>query len=108
MDDSSQILVPDSFVALYQPSPHRRPSLPRAELAARHELCEDLATLLTEQCRTLQFREDLPEDVVLRRCLQGLRATPETVSADEAWWVVRRAAELLDWSWEGVEPPAAG
>ncbi|MEF7615808.1 ATPase with chaperone activity [Aquincola sp. MAHUQ-54] len=100
MDDTSQIVIPESFIALYVSGPGKRPSLPRTELTARYELCEDLATLLTEQCQAVQFRDDLPEDIVLRRTLQGLQASPDTVTPQEAVWVVRRTAELLAWTFD--------
>ncbi|MFN6995693.1 MAG: ATPase with chaperone activity [Aquincola tertiaricarbonis] len=108
MDDSSQIVIPDSFIALYQSAPGRKPSLPRLELTARYELCEDLATMLVDQAQTLQFKDDLPEDIVLDRCLRGLQAATDTVTGDEAVWVVRRTAELLNWSWapKMESPPA--
>lgn len=107
MDDSSQIVIPESFIALYQSAPGRKPSLPRLELTARYELCEDLATMLVDQAQTLQFKDDLPEDIVLDRCLRGLQAASDTVSADEAVWVVRRTAELLNWSWAPKGDPDA-
>jgi hypothetical protein len=47
----SQIVVPDAFVALFQPPGARRASAPREVIAARHELCEDLAQMLTETAR---------------------------------------------------------
>ena len=105
MDETNQTYLPESFVALYQSAPGRRPVLGRAELSARHEFCEDLATLMTDQCRTVLFRDGLSEDVVLERCLQGLQAMPDTLGAAEAWWVVNRTAELLGWDCPPFERP---
>ena len=41
MYDHNQTLVPDSFLALH--SAHGRALLPRDEIEARYELCEDVA-----------------------------------------------------------------
>lgn len=97
MDEHSQILVPDAFLELYRHPGGVRLTLSRAEVAARHELCEDLAQALTEHARAMLFGAHLAEDEVLRRCLAGLRAEGAGVAAAEAVWVVRRLAELLEW-----------
>jgi len=94
--DEYQVHIPDSFLALYRDA-RQRPTAPRATVAARYELCEDLANLLTEQCRTVHFRDGVDEATVLQRCHRGLLVTPATVEPGEAAWVVRRTAELIDW-----------
>ena len=98
--DENQLHVPDAFIALYQDA-RQRLTAPRATIAARHELCEDLANLLTEHCSIVHFRDGVDEETVLRRCHQGLLVEPVTVEAGEAGWVVQRTAELLGW------PPAS-
>jgi len=98
MNEHSQILVPEAFADIYRSRPgSARLLLPLAEVAARHELCEDLAQAMTEPARTMLFGAHLAEDEVLRRCLAGLRAEGAGLAAAEAVWVVRRLAELLDW-----------
>lgn len=104
MSDDSQILVPDSFIALYRDA-RRRLTARREVIAARYELCEDMATMLVDHCRTVHFRDGVDEGQILDRCLQGLLTEPVTVSAQEARWVVQRGAELLDWAW--TPPPAS-
>ena len=94
--DENQTFVAESFIALYRDARDRL-TAPRSTIAARHELCEDLANLLIEHCRTVHFRDGVDEAGVLERCLQGLLATPATVEPREAEWVVRRTAELLGW-----------
>ncbi|MDR7092405.1 ATPase with chaperone activity [Hydrogenophaga laconesensis] len=107
MSDESQIEIPPSFLALYVAPGRQKPSLPRAELAVRYELCEDLAQMLTETARNMEFGLGIAESDVLARCLQGLRVEPVVVSEAESVWVVRRLAELLDWSLlEGGMPDA--
>lgn len=101
----SQILIPDSFVLLYRPAGHSRPTLPRDELAARYELCEDLANHLVEQATTLHFQQGIAEDEVLTRCRRGLAQAASGFPADEAGWVVRRLAELLGWPDPGPDDP---
>jgi hypothetical protein len=100
LHEDSQIVVPDAFVALFQPpGDHRsrRPSEPRDVIAARHEFCEDLAQMLTETARQKLFDLGIAESDVLERIWQGLLAAGSPVSPAEAGWVTGRLAELLDW-----------
>ena len=107
MDDGNQILIPPSFAALYVPVGKIKPSIGRDEMAARYELCEDLAQLLTEQAANQQFQLGITEDLALERCLQGLLTTPDVVSELEARWVICRLAELLRWPLpDWAQPPA--
>ncbi|MEP6875589.1 MAG: hypothetical protein ABI887_14615 [Burkholderiales bacterium] len=94
--DENQVHVPDSFIALYRDTRNRL-TAPRETIAARYELCEDLANLLTDHCSMVHFRDGVDEATVLQRCHQGLLVPPTTVEAPEAEWVVRRTAELLGW-----------
>lgn len=106
-EDGNQILIPPSFFSLYVPPGKLKPTLGAREMAARYELCEDMAQLLTEQAAQQQFQLGISEDLALDRCLQGLLASPDVVSEAEARWVVCRLAELLHWplpSWL-PEPP---
>jgi len=101
MDDANQIQVPDSFVALFASRGGHRLTEPIAHVRARYELCEDLAQALTEQARLTQFQLGITEQDVLEKMLQALMQEGSAVPANEAQWVVRRLAELLDW------PPVA-
>ncbi len=104
MNDDSQIVVPDAFVALFQPpGDHRprRPTEPREVIAARHELCEDMAQMLTETARHKLFELGVAESDVLERISRGLRAEGSPVSPAEAGWVTGRLAELLAWPLPG-------
>ncbi|OGB69389.1 MAG: ATPase with chaperone activity [Burkholderiales bacterium RIFOXYC12_FULL_65_23] len=95
----SQILLPESFVALFVPPGKTKPTEPYEVIAQRHELCEDMAQLLTEQAAQLQFKLGVHESDVLERMHAGLSSDESGLSAAEAGWVVKRLAELLDWSW---------
>jgi hypothetical protein len=97
MSDDSQLVVPPSFVALFVPAGRIRPTAPRDEIAARYEVCEDLAQALVETAQTRQFQLGIDAADVLERITRGLAAQPELVSPDEATWVRRRLAELLGW-----------
>jgi hypothetical protein len=97
MSEESQIEIPPSFLELYLAPGRQKPSLPRAELAARYELCEDMAQMLTETARQMAFSLGITDDDVLTRCLQGLRADPAVVNRAESTWVITRLAELLNW-----------
>lgn len=105
MSDLHQIEIPPSFIALHVDPGKLRPNASRALIGARYELCEDLATLLTERARTMLFDLGVTERDVLERCHRGLLTPESALSVGEAGWVVRRLAELLEWpDWQ---PPAA-
>lgn len=95
--EGSQVVVPPSFIALFVPPGRIKPSIPREELVARHELCEDLAQALTERARTQQWELGIAEQDVLERVHRGLAGGEAGLGAAEAEWVTRRLAELLDW-----------
>lgn len=96
-DDSSQIVVPPSFIALFVPPGRIKPIASREHITERYEYCEDLATMLvdTAQARLAQLR--VTEDDVLQRIRQGLESGEAGVDGTEAGWVMQRLAELLGW-----------
>ncbi|HEX5634367.1 MAG TPA: hypothetical protein VFX50_14100 [Gemmatimonadales bacterium] len=98
-DDASQLHVPPSFVALHVEPGRLKPRAARAEIAARYEFCEDLATLLVEQATTTRWQLGITEADVLERVHRGLAGGGAGVDAAEAAWVVRRLAELAGWEW---------
>jgi hypothetical protein len=100
MSDESQIHVPPSFIALFVPPGRVKPTEPRATIAARYEVCEDLAHLLTDRAATIRWELGAAEADVLERIERGLRSEGSGVSEAEARWVVRRLAELLEWDWQ--------
>lgn len=95
-DDQNQILIPQSFIDLFAPPGRPIPRRDWQELAARYEMCEDMAQLLTETARQKLFELGIAEEDVLQRMAYGLRAAGQ-FSVDEAVWVVTRLAELLGW-----------
>ena len=97
MSDADQTFIPRSFIELFIAPGAHRPSEPREVVAARHELCEDMAQMLTDHARTRQFELGVTEDDVLERIYRGLLVPGSVVSEAEAGWVVCRLAELLDW-----------
>lgn len=92
-----QILVPDSFLALYRDE-RGRPGIDRATLLERYDLCEDLANQLVELAGNVHHGLGVAEDEVLARCRRGLEAVDSPVSTREAAWVERRLAELMGWA----------
>ncbi len=94
MDEQNQIEIPQSFMAIY--ARNGRPIETRRTIEERYDLCEDLAVQTSDVCHTLQFKEDLSEDEVLRRCHASLHGG-DVVSPAEAGWVIVRVAELLQW-----------
>ena len=106
MPDDDQTVIPRSFIDLFIPPGGYRPREPREVVAARYELCEDMAQMLTEHARMKMFELGVTEEDVLARMGQGLLVPGSVVTADEAGWVVCRPAELLDWPMPGVQPAA--
>ncbi|MEO6362368.1 MAG: ATPase with chaperone activity [Caldimonas sp.] len=96
--DHNQTLVPESFLALH--SRHGRPLLPRAEIEARHEFCEDVA-LHAAAFIAARHQEGDDTGQALQHCLDGLHADATAFAPAEATWVVRRVAELQEWPQPG-------
>lgn len=97
MSDDNQFIVPPSFITLFVEPGRTKPNASRNEIAARYELCEDLAQMLTEQALDKRWQLGITEDDVLLRMQSGLLAEGSVVTAAEAAWVVTRLAELLEW-----------
>ena len=97
MSDESQIIVPPSFIALFMAPGRARPNAPRDEIAARHEFCEDLATMLTDHASAKLWELGVTQADVLERIHRGLLTDDAAVKPPEAQWVIQRLAELLDW-----------
>jgi hypothetical protein len=94
MSDESQIHIPPSFVALFVPpgrstsagsSGPGKPTAARATIAARYEICEDLAHLLTDRAATIRWELGVTPADVLERIQRGLLAEGSGVD------------ELLEW-----------
>lgn len=96
--DENQTHIPDSFIELFRDR-RQRLTAPKDEVAKRYEFCEDMAAMLTETCRTIHLRDGVDEDTVLDRCHAGLQQQTEQFPGDQAWWVIRRTAELVGWEW---------
>jgi hypothetical protein len=97
MSEESQFVVPPSFIALFVEPGRSRPNASHAEIAARYETCEDIATMLTEHAKTVLWQLGIAEGDVLERVHAGLLAPDSGVNVAEAEWVTRRLAELLEW-----------
>lgn len=93
----SQILVPAPFVSLLYPDTARTAKPDWALLAQRHELCDDMAEVLTEHAKQIEFKLGLDSSDVLHKLLDGLLNDEVRLSEAEALWVVCRLAELLNW-----------
>jgi hypothetical protein len=97
MYEENQSYIPESFMALYLKPHQLKPSLPRAELTQRYELCEDLANMLMDTASTQQFHLGITENDALEKCWQGLAIQTDLLNELESFWVVCRLAELLGW-----------
>ena len=97
MSDDNQTVLPASFIALYIEPGRYKPGATREQMSTRHDFCEDLASMLTEEAQNKLWQLGVTEHDVLERMLRGLRAGETVVNDREAVWVVTRLAELLDW-----------
>ena len=107
MFDADQTPIPRSFVDLFVTPGSHKTRDPRAVVAARYELCEDMAQMLTETASTKLFELGVTEEDVLERMRRGLMAEGSVLAPDEATWVVCRLAELLNWPMPVLPVPAA-
>ncbi len=101
-DDDNQILIPDSFLALYSRPGSLKLTEPAARVRERYELCEDLAQMLMEPAGSKLHERGMSEADVLGQMQAGLAVEGSPVQPPEAEWVVRRLAELL--GWEALPP----
>lgn len=97
MYEEYQIEIPQSFMALFIDPGRQKPNAPREVVATRYELCEDMASMLTETARSMFLGLGITEDDVLLQCYRGLTGSGAVVTQPEAVWVVHRLAELLQW-----------
>jgi hypothetical protein len=97
MSDDNQTIIPRSFVELFIPEGSFKPRETRDVIAARYDLCEDMAQMLIEHARDKLFELGVTEQDVLERVRRGLMVEGSVVGHDEAGWIIRRLAELLDW-----------
>ncbi len=98
MNNEGPSVVPHSFIEIYLSRSRTRPIAPREIIAARYDLCEDMAQMLTEHARGALLDLGITEQLVLDRIHRGLLAEGSVVSEDEARWVTFRLAELLGWT----------
>jgi hypothetical protein len=98
MYEEFQIEIPQSFMALFVDPGRQKPNASRDVVAARYELCEDMASMLTETAKNMFLDLRITEDDVLIQCYRGLTGERAVVTAPEAVWVTHRMAELLEWS----------
>lgn len=96
MQDGSQIYIPESFIALYQ-GRNNKLLAPLADVAARYELCEDLAQMLVDQAQVLYHQSAPSESAILKTMYMGLQGEAAVVTPPEARWAILRLSELLGW-----------
>jgi hypothetical protein len=97
MYEEYQIEIPQSFMALFVEPGRQNPNASRDVVAAGYELCEDMATMLTETAKNMFLGLGITEDAVLIQCYRGLTGAEAVVTVPEAVWVIHRLAELLEW-----------
>ena len=105
MNPENQIEIPQSFVALYLRPGRSKPSDPWPTVMERYNLCEDMASLLTNTAGQMLFDLKITESDVLDRCHRGLTLTPGVFSPSESRWVTTRLAELMSWPFPVFRTP---
>ena len=105
MSDDNQTVIPRSFIDLFIPAGKIKPREPRDVIAARYELCEDMAQMLTEHAHAKLFELGVTEEDVLDRIHLGPLSEGSVVAGDEAGWVTCRLAELLGWPMPALADP---
>ena len=101
MSDEYQVDIAQSFLLLFCEPGRNKPSAPRAHIAQRYELCEDMAQMLVPTAQELLQKLGVAESDVLERVFAGLTGDDAVVTRLEATWVVRRLAELCAWAQPG-------
>jgi hypothetical protein len=97
VSEDSQIRVPERFIALFIEPGRIKPRLSRTEIETRHELCEDLAQMLTDTAREQAWALGITGDDVLERIRRGLPGCGLEIDPAEQGWVIGRLAELMGW-----------
>ena len=96
MSDDSQIVIPESFLDLYRSPGRTKLQATQAEVLARYELCEDLASALVEQANTRMWELGVEKADIVNRIRQGLMGSDTGLGDAEAQWVSLRLSELMD------------
>jgi len=91
----SQIVVPDSFLALFQAGAGRRLTEPWHQILSRYECCEDLAQGLAPQARALVAELGVTAEAVTPKLALGLQHPSVGLAPEEVQWGCTRLAELL-------------
>ncbi|MDE2605984.1 MAG: hypothetical protein KGL68_08710 [Burkholderiales bacterium] len=99
MDDSNQIEVPPSFLALFTSPAGHRLLQPMKQVRERYELCEDLAQMLVEQAQAARFKSGGGERETLAKLEVALSDPGSGLEPGEVSWVLTRLAEIVGWSW---------
>jgi hypothetical protein len=95
MDDTCQIDLPPSFLALHMRPGRTSPDRPWAEIYERYELCEAMATMLFDMSSRMVHELRIAEKDALERCYCGLIQKDQPFTSQEAIWIGYRLAELL-------------
>ncbi|NVO04955.1 MAG: ATPase with chaperone activity [Rhodoferax sp.] len=104
MSDDNQVEIPQSFIALFMEPGRSKLAATRFFIAQRYELCEDMASMLTQTAQEMLHGLGITERDVLQRCFQGLTTGEPVCTPAEAQWVVCRLAELSQWPQPGDFP----
>jgi hypothetical protein len=95
VDNSNQILIPESFTALFLSPGRAKPTEPYDTIVQRYELCEDLSCALVEQATTQKWSLGVESVDIVERIVKGLSGEAAVVNDAEAAWIGKRLLELM-------------
>ena len=85
-------------MALFVDPGRQKPNASREIVSERYELCEDMATMLTESSRTMLFSLGIAEHDVVERVYRGL------TGEDAVFTLRKRSGLCTEWPscWAGI------
>lgn len=95
MENDNQIVIPESFLALFVLPGRSKLRETQHTIFQRYELCEDLACALVEQATTQKWELGVETQDIVQRIGQGLSGGAAGISDEEADWVCKRLTELM-------------
>jgi len=97
MEDTNQILIPETFQAIYKSPRTGKLTVAWPILLERYEYCEDLSNMLVETASNMMHSLHITEDDVFDRVHMGLTTPESRTNPEESYWVLQRLAELMRW-----------
>ena len=95
MYDDNQILIPESFMALYRQPGRSKPTETYRTILDSYELCEDMANMLVGHASTKMWELGVEKQDVVQRIHQSLQGGEAGLNEAQTQWVMLRLSELI-------------